>query len=493
MLVPVVLSGGNGSRLWPISREAYPKPFIRFNNETHSLIQKTYHRAINLPNVKKIITVTNFEYYYLTKKELNDFNKLNETVEFNFILEPYSRNTAAAIALSALFISELIDSEAVLLILPADHLILNQDKFNASVEKAYQLAKKNFLTTFGIIPNKPETAYGYIQYRESLELSSAFEVVNFYEKPTIEKVHTFIEQGNFLWNSGIFCFSAKVFLKEFKKYIPELYLKISNCWKLSLKKNNLYEKFNIDKPSFYKLENISIDYALMEKTKNIVVLPADFGWSDIGSWSILNTLLKPRENGNRISGNAYLQETHNTNIYSQNSPGRLIAAIGIKDLTIVDSNDALLICKHTHIQKVKQLVEELKSNRQETYRYHQTVYRPWGHYTILDQGQNYKLKRLIVHQNASLSLQMHQYRSEFWIVVSGIATVENNYKKFKLKEQESTYIPIGCKHCLSNCYDKDLVVIELQIGNYLGEDDIIRFKDNYDRETQSSVENEISF
>lgn len=487
MLVPVVLSGGNGSRLWPISREAYPKPFIRFNNETHSLIQKTYHRAINLPNVKKIITVTNSEYYYLTKKELNDFNKLNETVEFNFILEPYSRNTAAAIALSALFISKLIDSEAVLLILPADHLILNQDKFNASVEKAYQLAKKNFLTTFGIIPNKPETAYGYIQYRESLELSSAFEVVNFHEKPTIEKVHTFIEQGNFLWNSGIFCFSAKVFLKEFKKYIPELYLKISNCWKLSLKKNNLYEKFNIDKPSFYKLENISIDYALMEKTKNIVVIPADFGWSDVGSWDALNTLLKPSENGNRVLGDACLQETYNTTIYSPNAPGRLIAAIGIDNLTIIDSSDALLVCKHTHIQKVKQLVEELKLNGHETYRYHQTVYRPWGNFTILDQGPNYKLKRLTVHSGASLSVQMHQHRSEYWVVVTGIATVENDRKKFILNEQESTFIPLGCKHCLSNFTEKDLILIELQIGSYLGEDDIIRFKDNYDRKENNNI------
>lgn len=482
MLVPVVLSGGNGSRLWPISREAYPKPFIRFNNEEHSLIQKTYQRAINLPNIKNIITVTNFEYYYLTKRELKDLNKLSKFIEFNFILEPYSKNTAAAIAFSALFVTKVIDPEAVLLILPADHLILNQDKFNASVEKAYQLAKKDYLTTFGIIPNKPETAYGYIQYREAIELSSAFKVVNFYEKPTFEKVHTFIEQGNFLWNSGIFCFNAKVFLKELKKYTPELYFNILTCWNFSLEKSDLFEKINLDKLSFDNLDNISIDYALMEKAKNIAVLPADFGWSDIGSWSALNTLLKPGENGNRIAGRAYLQETHNTNIYSQSSPGRLITAIGIEDLTIIDSNDALLICKHTHIQKVKQLVEELKSNGHETYRYHQTVYRPWGHFTILDQGPNYKLKRLVVHQNSSLSLQMHHYRSEYWVVVSGIATVEKDHKQFIMKEQESTFIPSGCKHCLSNFHDIELVIIELQIGSYLGEDDIIRFRDNYERE-----------
>ncbi len=484
MLVPVVLSGGNGSRLWPISREAHPKPFIRFNNDPYSLIQKTYQRAVNIPNVEKIITVTNFEYYYQTKKELNDLAFPTLSKEFSFILEPLSRNTAAAIAFSALFIKDMIDQEAILLVLPADHIILNQVKFNFSVEKAYQLAKNGFLTTFGIIPHKPETAYGYIQYFESTELTSAFKVVNFYEKPMCEEAQAFIEQGNYLWNSGIFCFSVKTLLKALKQYTPELYFKVLNCWKLSFKKNNLLnDKIKLDKQSFSKLENISIDYALMEKAKNIAVIPADFGWSDIGSWDALNTLVKPTENGNRIVGNAFLQETHNTTIYSQNSPGRVIAVLGIENLTIIDTSDALLICENGHIQKVKQLVEELKINGHESYRYHQTIYRPWGHYTILDQGPNYKLKRLIVHAGASLSLQMHQYRSEYWVVVAGIATVENNRKKITLKEQESTFIALGHKHCLSNFETQDLVLIELQIGNYLGEDDIIRFKDNYDRET----------
>lgn len=483
MLVPVVLSGGNGSRLWPVSREAHPKPFIRFNNEPYSLIQKTYHRAINIPNVEKIITVTNFEYYYQSKKELNDLGQLGVAKKFSFILEPFSRNTAAAIAFSALFVNELIGPEAVLLVLPADHIILNQAKFNLSVEKAHQLAKKELLTTFGIIPHKPETAYGYIQYLESMELNSAYEVINFHEKPMPEEAQSFIEQGNYLWNSGIFCFNVQSFLNALKKYTPELYFKVLNCWKLSFKKNNsLYEKLNLDEQSFYKLENISIDYALMEKAKNIAVIPADFGWSDIGSWDALNTLLKPEENGNRIVGNACLQETYNTTIYSQNLPGRLIAAIGIENLTIIDSSDALLICNQTHIQKVKQLVEKLKLNGHETYRYHQTVYRPWGHYTVLDQGSNYKLKRLTVHQGASLSLQLHQYRSEYWVVVAGIATVENNREKIILKENESTFIALGNKHCLSNFSHNDLVLIELQIGSYLGEDDIIRFKDNYERE-----------
>ncbi|WP_342220627.1 mannose-1-phosphate guanylyltransferase/mannose-6-phosphate isomerase [Rickettsiella endosymbiont of Miltochrista miniata] len=492
MLVPVVLSGGNGSRLWPVSREAHPKPFIRLNNDPYSLIQKTYQRAVNLPNVEKIITVTNFEYYYQSKKELSDLGLAANSKEFNFILEPCSRNTAAAIVFSALFIKEMIDPEAILLVLPADHIILNQDKFNSSIAKAYQLAKKNLLTTFGIIPHKPETAYGYIQYFESKELNSAFKVVNFFEKPKCEEAKSFIEQGNYLWNSGIFCFSVKAFLQAIKQYAPELYLKASNCWKLSIKQNNNFQdKIKLEKESFSVLENISIDYALMEKAQNIAVLPADFGWSDVGSWDALNTLLEPSEHGNRIVGNAFLKETHNTTIYSQNSPGRLIAVLGVKNLTIVDTIDALLICEQDQVQKVKQVVEELKLNGQESYRYHQTVYRPWGHYTILDQGLNYKLKRLIVHAGASLSLQMHQYRSEYWVVVAGTATVENDQKKIILKEQESTFIALGHKHCLSNFDDQDLILIELQIGSYLGEDDIIRFRDNYDREhhTISKEEN----
>lgn len=482
MLVPIVLSGGNGSRLWPVSREAHPKPFIRLNNDPYSLIQKTYQRAANILNVEKIITVTNFEYYYHTKKELNDLD-FHPLSKFSFILEPLSRNTAAAIVFSAFFVQEMINSEAVLLILPADHIILNQNKFNLSVEKAYQLAKNKVLTTFGVIPSKAETAYGYIQYEESDQLSAAFKVLNFYEKPIYQEAQSFIEQGNYFWNSGIFCFSIKTFLEAIKLHIPELYAKALNCWKLSAKINNKFEdKIKLDKESFFELENISIDHALMEKAQNLVVIPADFGWSDIGSWDVLNTLLKPEENNNRIVGNVFLKETYNTNIYSQNSPNRVIGALGIKDLTVIDTHDALLICENTQIQKVKQLVEELKLNGHESYRYHQTVYRPWGHYTVLDHGSHYKLKRLIVYPGASLSLQMHQYRSEYWIVVTGKATVENDQNKFVLKELESTCIALGAKHCLSNYHDKDLILIELQIGSYLGEDDIIRFKDNYDRE-----------
>src|SRR5436190_3161614 len=488
MLVPTILSGGNGSRLWPVSREAHPKPFIRLQNETHSLLQKTYQRAANIPNVQQIITVTNFEYYYQSKNELSKLVALSKTKEFNFLLEPISRNTTSAIALSALFIQKLFEPDAVLLVLPADHVITNQIKFNRCVKQAYQLAKKGLLVTFGIIPNKPETAYGYIEYSHSktLDLDPAFHVKNFHEKPCLEKVLAFIEQGNYLWNSGIFCFTANTLLYTLKKYNLEFYKKILYCWKtsenyLSFFQNNLEKKFRFDQKSFLKLDNISIDYALMEKAKNMVVIPADFGWSDIGSWDSLSKLIKSDNNGNRVLGNAILRNTTDTTVYNQNSPGRLITVLGVKNLTIVDTSDALLICEQSQLQQVKQLVDELKKFGHDAYRYHQSVNRPWGHYTVLDQGQNYKLKRIVVHPGASLSLQLHQYRSEYWVVVKGIATVQNNQKTFLLKPQESTFIPIGSKHCLSNFELNDLIVIELQIGNYLGEDDIIRFKDNYDR------------
>lgn len=492
MLVPTILSGGNGSRLWPISREAHPKPFIRLNHDTHSLLQKTYLRAANIPNVQQIITVTNFEYYYQSKNELNKLNALSKTKEFNFLLEPVSRNTTPAIALSSLFIQKFLNTNTVILVLPADHIITNQIKFNRCVKQAYLLAKMGLLVTFGIIPNKPETAYGYIEYTQSKSLKSSYQVKSFHEKPCYEKVLYFIEQGNYLWNSGIFCFTASTLLQTLKKYNLEFYNKILHCWKISENHASYFhtnpeKKFRFDHDSFSKLDSLSIDYALMEKAKNIAVIPADFGWSDIGSWDSFSKLIKSDKNGNRVLGNAILRNTAKTTIYNQNTPGRLITVLGVKNLTIVDTSDAILICEQSQLQQVKLLVEELKKIGHDAYRYHQIVNRPWGYYTILDQGQNYKLKRIVVLPGASLSLQLHQYRSEYWVVVKGIATVQNNQKNFRLKPQESTFIPIGNKHCLSNFEVNELTVIELQIGSYLGEDDIIRFKDNYDRENNTNI------
>lgn len=491
MLVPVILSGGNGSRLWPISREAHPKPFIRLNDAKLSLLQKTYLRAINIPNIKKIITVTNADYYYQNKKELNELASAKKK-EFSFLLEPASRNTTSAIALCALFVKKLLSPDTVLLIMPADHMINNQEKFNQCVKRAYSLTKQGLLITFGVIPDKVETAYGYMQYIKYTKIASKhtiYKVINFHEKPTPKEAKFFIEQGDYLWNSGIFCFTADALLTTLEAHSKTLYKKIINCWEIS-DKNTLFfhnkaeDNIKFDKESFLKLDNISIDYSLMEKAKNIATIPADFGWSDIGSWTVLDKLIKPDKNRNRMIGNAMLLDTYDTTIYNPIPSKRLVTAIGIKNLTIIDTDDALLICDHACVQQVKQLVDKLRASGHESCRYHQTVYRPWGSYTIVDQGPTYKLKRIVVHPGASLSLQAHQFRSEYWTVIEGIATVQKNKKQFTLKRAESIFIPLASKHRLSNLGLKDLILIEIQLGNYLGEDDIIRFKDIYGRKDE---------
>ncbi|WP_218814781.1 mannose-1-phosphate guanylyltransferase/mannose-6-phosphate isomerase [Rickettsiella endosymbiont of Dermanyssus gallinae] len=495
MLVPVILSGGNGSRLWPISREAYPKPFIRFNDSL-SLLQTTYQRALSIPNVKQMVTVTHAEHYYQSKMELKNLPLASQKVHCHFLLEPISRNTAPAIILSALFVQELVGLDATLLILPTDQTVTNQHEFNYCVEQAVHLAQQNLLVTFGIIPNQSETGYGYIQYSTLHPGYKAYHVKNFHEKPSQEEANFFIKQGNYLWNSGIFCFSVSTFIKTIEKYNPELYLQICHCWELTKKsiffKKKSIDKLYLDKDSFYQLDNISIDYALMEKAKNIVVMPTDFGWSDIGSWDSFSKLLKSDEGGNRTIGHAILQQCQDTTIYNQNpSKRRVIAAVGLKNLIIVDTFDGLLIAKKDQVQNVKDIVKELKEIKHESYQTHQTVERPWGHYTVLAHEKNYKLKRIIINPGSSLSLQIHRQRSEHWIVIQGVATVQNNQSHFTLKEQESTFIPVGNKHRLSNETSTTLIIIELQLGSYLGEDDIIRLKDNYDR-NDPIIEEEVS-
>ncbi|MGB8285931.1 MAG: mannose-1-phosphate guanylyltransferase/mannose-6-phosphate isomerase [Candidatus Aquirickettsiella gammari] len=488
MLIPVILSGGTGSRLWPLSREAHPKPFIRLNNSSLSLIQKTYERAVNIPKITQIITVTNTEYYHQSKKELARLNYLANfsQIKFNFLLESSSRNTAPAIVLSALLTQQLVNPDTVLLILPADHVILNQKKFNTCVKAAYKLAQKGFITTFGVIPNKAETGYGYIKYTVDATINSGYLAASFHEKPSLEESQLFIEQGNYLWNSGIFCFTAKVLIQQFKKYAPGLYAQILNCWKQTAKNYPFFQgndRLDLDAKNFNKIEKISIDYALMEKIENLAIIPANFGWSDMGSWDEFSKQLKANQQGNRILGEAILEESYDTTVYNQYGSGRLITGLGLKNLTIVDTQDALLIAENSYIQQVKQLVEKLKDKGCESYRFHQTVYRPWGNFTVLEQSHRYKLKRIVVHPGASLSLQSHQHRSEYWVIVKGIASVQNGEKKFTLQVQESTLIPIKTKHCICNPGENDLIFIEIQSGDYLGEDDIIRFKDDYGRET----------
>lgn len=477
MLIPVVLSGGAGTRLWPVSREAHPKPFMKLA-DGESLLQKTFLRAINFADVPEVLTVTNREYYFKTKDEYTVIKQPNPAIKNSFLLEPVGRNTAPAIILAALKIAETYGDDAVMLAMPADHLIENVHAFVTAVAQAEKLAQTNYLVTFGIKPNAPETGMGYIECGVVCG-ETAFSVRRFVEKPAVEIAQEYVSSGRYLWNSGIFCFKASTILEQFKIHAAELYEKAQICWKITKQKaNNNLAAMEIDNDSFAQLADISIDYAVMEKAENIAVVPGDFGWSDIGSWHAVSNLAAPDSRGNRVVGEALLVDVGNTYIQSAD---RLIAAIGLENLIVVDTPDALLIADRDRTQDVKKVVEQLKLTEHATYKMHRTVARPWGTYSVLEEGNGFKIKRIVVKPGASLSLQMHHHRSEHWVVVSGTAKVVNGEQNLIVNKNESTYIPAGHQHRLENPGLMDLVLIEVQCGDYLGEDDIVRFEDKYGR------------
>lgn len=468
-LIPTILCGGAGSRLWPVSRELHPKPFIRLA-DGESLLQKAFGRGATLPGVKEVLTVTNRELFFKTQDEYRSINPLSLTT--SFILEPFGRNTAAAIAAAALYVAKAHDENAILLVLAADHLIADQEAFANAVAMATGLAKQGKLVTFGIQPDAPETGYGYIE-------SQGNEVLRFVEKPSLDKAREYVDSGRFLWNSGMFCFQAGAMLKAMEEYCPDILAKTQQCLEKSRKAEgkNTFE-LELDAPSFAEVPDNSIDYAIMERTNQIAVVPCTIGWSDIGSWSALGDLVPPDTQGNRVNGEALLHDVNNCFIQSSE---RMIGAVGIDDLIIVDTPDALLVADKARSQEVKHLYKELKAQGHEAHKHHLTVHRPWGTYTVLEEDPSYKIKRIEVKPGASLSLQMHHHRSEHWIVVSGMAKVINGENELFVRTNESTYIPAGHKHRLENPGVLDLVMIEVQSGQYLGEDDIVRFQDVYGR------------
>jgi mannose-1-phosphate guanylyltransferase len=480
MLIPIIISGGTGSRLWPVSREAHPKPFIKLDNQ--SLLQRTFARATSLVGVTDILTVTNRDYYFKTRDEYADSLSITQGICSRFLLEPQARNTAPAIALAALQIEALYGKDAVMLVMAADHLIEDQNLFTNTVQQAYQLAQKDHLITFGIMPTKPETGYGYIECGDSYELNS-FNVKRFVEKPDLALAQSYVASKQYLWNSGLFCFKATNILKQLKALAPELYQQALICWEKTQQENDINsEMLELDLATFSQLEDISIDYAVMEKAENVLVIPGNFGWNDIGSWEALSQLGELDDQGNQAIGETVLINVNNTFIRSEN---RLVAAMGIDNLFIVDTPDALLVGHKDCAQDVKKVVSHLKSVQHESYKLHRTVNRPWGSYTVLEEGTGFKIKRIEVRPGAKLSLQMHKHRSEHWIVVSGIATVTNGENILVLQMNESTYIPMGNLHRLENSGTDDLVLIEVQSGAYLGEDDIVRFEDQYGRVSES--------
>lgn len=474
MLIPVILSGGAGTRLWPVSREAHPKPFMRLP-DGQGLLQKTLVRASALPDVGQVLTITNQDYYFQTCDEYNEL-KLGKDVAFTYVLEPCARNTAPAITMAALALSHTAGEDAVMLVLPADHLIEDQEVFAKSVQSAVKLAQRDYLVTFGIQPARAETGYGYIQLGGALsQEDKAYQVAQFVEKPDQASAEQYLESGEYLWNSGMFCFKPRAYLQAIEKLSPEIYASTLACWENSDKN---MQPLRVDRNCFEKIPSDSIDYAVMEKAGDVAVVACDFGWSDIGSWDAVSELSKVDESGNRIEGDVVQIDSQDCYIHSED---RLVAALGVKNLMIVDTPDALLVVNRSHTQDVKKVVAELKQQNHETYRFHRTVHRPWGTYTILEEGPRFKIKRIVVKPGSELSLQMHHHRSEHWIIVSGTAEVVNNDDRYLVHTNQSTYIPAGHRHRLCNPGIVDLVMIEVQSGEYLGEDDIVRFDDRYGR------------
>ncbi len=468
-LIPTILCGGAGSRLWPVSREQHPKPFIRLA-DNQSLLQKAFLRGTALPGVAEVLTVTNRELFFKTEDEFGQVNK--QHVATSYILEPFGRNTAAAVASAALQASRKHGNEAILLVLAADHLIANQPAFAQAVSRAVALAEQGQLVTFGIQPDGPETGYGYIE-------ADGERAVRFVEKPTLEVAQQYVNSGRFLWNSGMFCMQVGAVLRELEQHSPDVLAAVQACMEQSREAEGKgFVQLTLDADLFAAVPDISIDYALMEKSSNVSVIACDIGWSDIGSWTALGGLGEADSEGNCIEGQAVLHDVHNCFIQSHD---RLVGAVGLENLIIVDTPDALLVADKSRTQDVKHIYAALKAQGNDAYKVHRTVYRPWGSYTVLEEGNRFKMKRLEVKPGGRLSLQMHHHRSEHWIVVSGMARVINGEKEMLIDTNESTYIPAGHQHRLENPGVIDLVLIEVQSGEYLGEDDIVRFEDIYGR------------
>ncbi len=478
-LVPVILSGGAGTRLWPVSREALPKPFLKLA-DGRSLLRRTLDRAQRLGGGTAWV-VTNRDYYFLSRDELAPV-KGAPAAEVRYLLEPVGRNTAPAIALAALAVAQSHGDDALLLVLAADHVIDDEAGFAGCVERARALAAEGWLVTFGIKATGPETGFGYIESGDPLG-HGGFAVRRFVEKPRLEKAREFLAAGNYSWNSGMFCFRARDFLAALDAVAPELAAGARAAWAASRAHGVGNDATELDKDSFGALQNISVDYAVFEKAKRVAVVPGEFGWSDVGAWPEIAVQFPADAHANRSSGPALFVDSSECFVHSH---GRLVAVLGLTDTVVVDTPDALLVMPKDRAQDVKKVVEAVRASGDDKHIFHATVARPWGTYTVLQEGPQFKLKRIEVKPLSSLSLQMHHYRNEHWIVVSGTARVTNGEQVFLLATNESTYIKAGTRHRLENPGTLPLVLIEVQSGQYVGEDDIVRFDDKYGRVDKAS-------
>jgi len=460
------MAGGSGTRLWPLSRASHPKQFLSLYGQD-SMLQATVNRLSGLGDLEPSVTICNEEHRFFVAEQLRDIDHVG-----SIILEPVGRNTAPAIALAAL--SSLRDgNDPLLLVLAADHVILNEPNFTESILRATSLAEEGKLVTFGIVADSPQVGYGYIK-RGAVE-GIGFRVESFVEKPSIDVAQQYLDSGGYYWNSGMFLFKASSYLEELEKHRPDIH---SACM-LAMQNVTVDRDFlRVDKIAFEGCPSDSIDFAVMEKTKEAVVVPMDASWSDIGSWTSLWSASEKDSYGNSLTGDVIAFDTNNSLIRSD---GKLIAALGVDDLIVVSTKDSLLIAHKDRVQDVKLITDKLMKDSRTEWESHREVYRPWGKYDSVDNGERYQAKRITVNPGAKLSVQMHHHRAEHWVVVSGTAKVTNGDKTFLLSENESTYIPIGTVHALENPGKVLLEIIEVQTGSYLGEDDIVRLCDLYGR------------
>ncbi|KVD13333.1 mannose-1-phosphate guanylyltransferase [Burkholderia ubonensis] len=470
-LYPVILCGGSGTRLWPMSRGSHPKQYLTLIGE-HSLLQQTVLRAQAVAGARAPILIANGEQRFLVAEQMRQIDVVPEVT----ILEPVGRNTAPAVAVAALAAMQR-SADALLLVLPADHVILHPAEFANVVQQAAQTASEGHLVTFGVEPSGPETGYGYIRMGERLRAGGhAFDVERFVEKPNLETAREFLDSGKYAWNSGMFMLRAADYLDELHRHEPET----AQLAELAFRQAAYDHDFlRLDRDAFSDCRDISIDHAVMERTRRAAVVPANgLGWSDIGSWSALANLSECDMSGNAVQGDVLVDDVSNSYIRAEH---RMVAAVGLEDVVIVETADAVLVAHRDKVQDVKQIVQQLKAYGRHESVTHRRVARPWGSYEGIDHGDRFQVKRIVVNPSAQLSLQMHHHRAEHWIVVKGTALVTNGDREIMLSENQSTYIPLGTTHRLTNPGKIPLELIEVQSGAYLGEDDIVRFEDSYGR------------
>lgn len=465
-MIPVILSGGSGTRLWPLSRGIYPKQFLPLVSDS-TMVQETVLRLAGLEHLQAPIAICNEDHRFMMAEQLREINAQAEAI----ILEPVGKNTAPAVALAALAAK---NPDDILLVLPADHVIENIPAFQRAVINAGQLAEQDYLVTFGIVPTAAETGYGYIK-RSSDNIGDAFKVAEFVEKPDVEVAEAYVNSGEYYWNSGMFAFKAGRYLEELEKFSPEI---LAACRLSFAGAQSDIDFVRLNKDAFSQCPSDSIDYAVMEKTGKAVVIPLDADWSDVGSWSALWEVREKDSFGNALTGDVVAIDTKNSFIHSGN---KLVAAVGVQDMIIIETDDAVMIAPKDRVQEVKKIVAVLKNDQRAEADLHRKVYRPWGHYDSVDNGDRHTTKRIVVKPGAKLSVQKHHHRSEHWVIVKGTAIVIKGDETMLLSENESTYIPLGVIHSLENPGVIPLEIVEVQTGSYLGEDDIVRFEDKYGR------------